>query len=182
MSRPLAPRRRGRGSRSAGRGRTSPRSAPAPRPPPAPIATRSRPPRRRRAARPRATPATHTTRARSRGIHAGAPAVRLRHHARAVPRAGTTMRTSWPRAASRSACVRIARTPPAIRTCGQRNVILTRDRSTARGGVIPAMCRAADRLRSARAIPFVQSQHLPARRAACSAGSGGRVPPARALA
>src|SRR5437762_13447837 len=39
--------------------------------------------------------------------------------------AGTTSVVSWPRAASRSAYARIARTPPAIRTWGQRKVILT---------------------------------------------------------
>src|SRR5690242_7243439 len=45
-----------------------------------------------------------------------------------MPRAGTTSVTVWPRIASRSAYVRIARTPPAMRRCGQRTVTLSSDR------------------------------------------------------
>ena len=40
-----------------------------------------------------------------------------------LPDADALVATAWPRAASRSAYVRIARTPPAIRRCGQRKVI-----------------------------------------------------------
>src|SRR5262249_31640339 len=68
---------------------------------------------------------TQTTRARKPGIHAGPTPRAARHKARARLLAGTTTLTSWPAAVSRSAYVRIARTPPAMRRCGHKNVIFT---------------------------------------------------------
>src|SRR5262245_33280041 len=68
---------------------------------------------------------TQTTRERNPGIHAGPAPRTARQKARARPSAGTTTLTSWPAAVRRSAYVRIARTPPAMRRCGHRNVIFT---------------------------------------------------------
>src|SRR5437870_9033704 len=71
-------------------------------------------------------------RARKSGTHSGQPLRKFRHAARTRLDAGTTSVTSWPRAARRSAYVRIARTPPAILTWGQRKVIFRRSGAPAR--------------------------------------------------
>src|SRR6266508_954444 len=68
---------------------------------------------------------TQRTRAWSFGIQPGARSNPLRHSAFSRLLAGTTRVTSWPRLARRSAWIRMARTPPALRRCGQRNVIFT---------------------------------------------------------
>src|SRR5262245_30312495 len=76
---------------------------------------------------------THLTLARKPGIQSGPRGSRLRHHALTEPPAGTTSVTSWPRCTSRSAWMRIARTPPATRRCGHRNVTFISARSYRHG-------------------------------------------------
>src|SRR5439155_504843 len=75
---------------------------------------------------------THRSRARKSGSQSGPAPRRRRHAARSRPLAGTTSVTSWPRAARRSAYVRIARTPPTILRWGQRKVIFRRPGTPAR--------------------------------------------------
>src|SRR3989442_11271011 len=60
-----------------------------------------------------------------RGSQWGRALLNDRQNARPRPLAGTTTSTWCPPAASRSAYVRIARTPPAMRRCGHRNVSFT---------------------------------------------------------
>src|SRR5262245_58326321 len=67
---------------------------------------------------------THFTRGRNPSIQSGPRPRTLRDHARTVDPVGTITVTSCPRPTSRSAYVKIARTPPAIRMCGDKNVIL----------------------------------------------------------
>src|SRR5262245_22300739 len=62
--------------------------------------------------------------ARHSPIHDGVPCARTPPHQVRGP--GTTTVRAWPRPGRRAAYVRIARTPPAMRRCGQRKVTRTR--------------------------------------------------------
>src|SRR5262249_22964289 len=96
---------------------------------------------------------THSTRARKLGSQSGLTPRSRRLRARRRPWAGTSTVTRCPRPARRSAYVRMARTPPAILTCGQRNVIRTsvavRSRSALGARGKPATVREAGPTRCA---------------------------------